>query len=433
MVGQLGHQLLQIPTTHLHPSQVPTAKDPKALVSSACLHLLLLTLLVRVPRLRLSLIHLKLYRALSENHLLAAAVPTAQTQYVPKPNQQAPTQVTSSGFTPAGMGNAMSEPSQISWPKMTRAYIQKYAKVFMEVDTDRDGKFTGDQALNLFLGWRLPREVLKQIWDLSDHDNYSMLSLREFCVALYLMERSTYSLWGYDMKFYFRPQQGLPGAQPVSHAGLRPPMQPVVSQADGSRQFNQNAGGRTLVNSHGNQHSNGLVISLDVGGQEAAKTTGKVDNKENVLLDSREKLEYYRTKMQDRVLYKSRCDNRLNEITERARADKGEAELLEKKYQEKYKQVTEIHSKLTTEEASFCDIQKMELQQSITKMKRGGSADGILQELLKALAEHCKKHSVEVKSAAIIELPQGWQPRIPEIAVVWDEDWDKFDDEGFSF
>jgi len=32
-------------------------------------------------------------------------------------------------------------------------------------------------------------EVLKEVWDLSDQDNDSMLSLREFCIALYLMER----------------------------------------------------------------------------------------------------------------------------------------------------------------------------------------------------------------------------------------------------
>jgi len=59
-------------------------------------------------------------------------------------------------------------------------------KVFMEVDSDRDGKITGDQARSLFLSWRLPREILKQVWDLSDQDNDSMLSVREFCVALYL-------------------------------------------------------------------------------------------------------------------------------------------------------------------------------------------------------------------------------------------------------
>lgn len=32
-------------------------------------------------------------------------------------------------------------------------------------------------------------EVLKQVWDLSDQDNDSMLSLMEFCIAVYLMER----------------------------------------------------------------------------------------------------------------------------------------------------------------------------------------------------------------------------------------------------
>lgn len=24
----------------------------------------------------------------------------------------------------------------------------------------------------------------------------------------------------------------------------------------------------------------------------------------------------------------------------------------------------------------------------------------------------------------------GWQPGIPEVASIWDEDWDKFEDEG---
>jgi hypothetical protein len=32
-------------------------------------------------------------------------------------------------------------------------------------------------------------DALKQVWDLSDQDNDSMLSLREFCIAVYLMER----------------------------------------------------------------------------------------------------------------------------------------------------------------------------------------------------------------------------------------------------
>ncbi|CAK9172832.1 unnamed protein product [Ilex paraguariensis] len=61
---------------------------------------------------------------------------------------------------------------------------------------------------------------------------------------------------------------------------------------------------------------------------------------------------------------------------------------------------------------------KMELHQAINKMEQGGSADGILQvradriqsdleELLRALAERCKKHGVHVKSTTLIDLPPG--------------------------
>lgn len=62
----------------------------------------------------------------------------------------------SSGVS-VGAGNSTSENSQIPWPKMKPSDVQKYSKVFMEVDTDRDGRITGDQARNLFLSWRLPR------------------------------------------------------------------------------------------------------------------------------------------------------------------------------------------------------------------------------------------------------------------------------------
>ncbi|PWA80628.1 concanavalin A-like lectin/glucanase domain-containing protein [Artemisia annua] len=81
------------------------------------------------------------------------------------------------------------------------------------------------------------------------------------------------------------------------------------------------------------------------------------------------------------VLYKSRCDNRLNEMSERAIANKRKAEMLAKKYEEKYKLVAEVASKLTIEEASFRDIheRKMELNQALVKMDQGGSTDGILQ------------------------------------------------------
>lgn len=70
----------------------------------------------------------------------------------------------SSGISSVGTGSSTSASSQPSWPKMKPADVQKYTKVFMEVDTDRDGKITGEQARNLFLSWRLPRGELSCTW-----------------------------------------------------------------------------------------------------------------------------------------------------------------------------------------------------------------------------------------------------------------------------
>ncbi|KAK9164903.1 hypothetical protein Scep_000094 [Stephania cephalantha] len=400
-----------------------------------------------------------------------------RTQSLTKQNQQMPTQGTSSGML-VGPGSSAPSQSQLSWPKMSQSDVQKYTKVFVEVDTDRDGKITGEQARNLFLSWRLPREVLKQVWDLSDQDNDSMLSLKEFCIALYLMERyregrplpsvlpnsiafdesllapaaqpaAAYgnATWGANPGF--QQQQSVPGARSMSPgAGVRPQMRvPVHPQADGGVQSNQQKSKVPVLEKHlVNQLSKEEQDSLNTKFQEAMEADKKVEELEKEILDSKEKIEFYRTKMQELVLYKSRCDNRLNEITERASADRREAESLAKKYEEKYKQVGDVASKLTIEEATFRDIQerKMELYNAIVKMEQGGSADGILQvradriqsdleELVKGLNERCKKYGLRVKPTALVELPFGWQPGIQEGAADWDEDWDKFEDEGFSF
>lgn len=83
------------------------------------------------------------------------------------PSQQVSAAGSSSFGSPAisvGVGNSSSDNSQPPWPKMKPSDVQKYTKVFMEVDTDRDGKITGEQARNLFLSWRLPRGKGFPIW-----------------------------------------------------------------------------------------------------------------------------------------------------------------------------------------------------------------------------------------------------------------------------
>lgn len=117
---------------------------------------------------------------LSNSSISSAIVPTsAGTQPPPKPNALDSLQSTFS-MLPAGnqpqqpRPAASSQPAvssqgpsyghstpagnnQPPWPKMKPSDVQKYTKVFMEVDSDKDGKITGEQARNLFLSWRLPR------------------------------------------------------------------------------------------------------------------------------------------------------------------------------------------------------------------------------------------------------------------------------------
>nr|CAB3502131.1 unnamed protein product [Digitaria exilis] len=387
-----------------------------------------------------------------------------QTQPITRPSLSAPT----TPVVSAGISNSASQ-----WPKISQSDIQKYMKVFGDVDRDRDGKITGTEARTLFLSWRLPREVLKQVWDLSDQDNDGMLSLREFCIALYLMERhragtplpptlpdslrhdeTLLRATGLPSTAYNGPSwqqnQGLtqrgPGVPGVPTGGVRPPLPlHLQSQTDGMSRPGQPRSNMPGMDNHViTQGSEDDRSGVNSAVHEVADAPKKVEVEKQVL-DSREKLEYYRTKMQDLVLYKSRCDNRLNEITERASSDKREVESLAKKYEEKYKQVAELASKLAVEEAAFRDVQerKIELNDALIKMVQGGSVDGLLQvradriqhqleEMEKALSERCKHFGLQFKSSATVELPSGWEPGPQEGTIEWDEDWDKFEDEGFG-
>ncbi|KAG0589328.1 hypothetical protein KC19_1G013500 [Ceratodon purpureus] len=99
--------------------------------------------------------------------------------------------VTSNPGTWGYDGRQLGAAASPHWPKMTPSDMQRFVQVFSQMDTDHDGKITGEQARQLFLSWQLPREVLRHVWNLSDEDGDSMLSIREFCTAVYLLEKFT--------------------------------------------------------------------------------------------------------------------------------------------------------------------------------------------------------------------------------------------------
>ncbi|KAL7104144.1 hypothetical protein ACP275_08G225500 [Erythranthe tilingii] len=361
---------------------------------------------------------------------------------------------------PVGAGNLASAQPQPPWPRMTPSDVQKYSKVFVQVDTDRDGKITAEQARDLFLSWRLPQGVLKLIWDLSDQDNDRMLSLREFCIALYLMERfregrplpnvlpnsvidgSLFPSPGQPAAAYgYQQPQGTKNARPPPSAGGRKPPRPVpVPQPD--EPIQEKAKVPVLEKHLVDQLSTEEQDSLNKKLEEAKDAEKKVADLEKDIVEAKQKIQFYRAKMQELILYKSRCDNRLNEITSKVVEDKKEAESLAKKYEEKYNKNGAVSSRLTIEESTFRDIQekKMELYRAIVRLEHD-KADGIqdrankiqleVEELVKALNERCKTYGLRAKPTSLLELPFGWQSGIEAAAADWDEAWDVFEDEGF--
>lgn len=64
----------------------------------------------------------------------------------------------------------------------------KYTQIFNTNDRTRSGYLTGAQARNLMVQSKLSRDVLAQIWALSDIDSDGRLSCDEFVLAMYLCE-----------------------------------------------------------------------------------------------------------------------------------------------------------------------------------------------------------------------------------------------------
>uniref|UniRef100_A0A0D9WUD1 Uncharacterized protein n=1 Tax=Leersia perrieri TaxID=77586 RepID=A0A0D9WUD1_9ORYZ len=398
------------------------------------------------------------------------------------PSQPAPkqNQLNTTPGAPAQMGASFhgqipsnTNQSQAPWPKITQVDVRKYMIVFIKVDRDRDGKITGEEARNLFLSWRLPRDILRKVWDLSDQDKDGMLSFKEFCTAVYLMERFREQrplpdvlpdgIWAEGIslpstgQFAENPTGPAPHpsagrAMPGQHHGMPPssmkppPRRPLSMDDDDAVRTEKQKPKIPVLEEHlTGQLSKEEQSALDAKFKEASEADKKVQELEKEILDSREKTEFYRTKMQELILYKSRCDNRINEVSERMSADKREVQSLAAKYDERCKKVGDVASKLSMDEATFREIQekKLEIYNAIVKLQKGDGNDEKLQEranqiqtdleeLVKSLNEQCKRYGLRAKPTTLVELPFGWQPGIQETAGLWDEEWDKFGDDGFS-
>ncbi|KAI9358954.1 hypothetical protein BD770DRAFT_342951 [Pilaira anomala] len=66
---------------------------------------------------------------------------------------------------------------------------QKYQTFFNQLDTDRTGFISGQDAVVFFRHSKLPESDLARIWDLADTNSSGMLSEQEFAMAMHMINR----------------------------------------------------------------------------------------------------------------------------------------------------------------------------------------------------------------------------------------------------
>ena len=80
-----------------------------------------------------------------------------------------------------------------------------------------EGTMTGGKAKALMMESKLPNSVLSKVWSLADTDRDGLLSLQEFCLAMYLID---IKLAGHDLPTLLPEHLKPPAEETVTDAGM---------------------------------------------------------------------------------------------------------------------------------------------------------------------------------------------------------------------
>src|ERR1700723_2542933 len=69
----------------------------------------------------------------------------------------------------------------------SQAEVALTAKIFEKADSGKLGILTGDVAVNVFSGSKLPAGVLGEVWAMADKENNGFLTRKGVAIALRLM------------------------------------------------------------------------------------------------------------------------------------------------------------------------------------------------------------------------------------------------------
>ncbi|CAL8470940.1 g10482 [Coccomyxa elongata] len=275
-----------------------------------------------------------------------------------------------------------------AFPPMPAVDAQRYRDTFMRLDTNQDGYVEGGDCAGFFLQWGLPKEVLRDIWEVVAGDE-GRLSQSHFLGCLYFMDLakrgvppprvlppgpfppiasssapsdtgSSFSLSSMQQEDVFSREPSLPQIPSKVHysAPSVPAYASRVPQMDVSS-LNSVERSRVQVDQKQAEDLDRQLYQAQVEGQTA-----------------KQKEALYKAALQDLTLFKSRTSAALLQAQERADKEMADANAMQARYEAAWAGAEATHA------------QGRELLDSLTKARaRKAEATTKLEQLQRDIAE----------------------------------------------
>ena len=246
--------------------------------------------------------------------------------------------------------------------------VARFRQAFAQLDGDKDGYVAGGDCFPVFMKSGLDKSVLRHVWDLVA-GNEGRLDERQFLLSQYLI---VVALKGEKLPAKLPPNFAVPGLQP-SPGGATPPAPapapqqpppPVQPQAPPQPQFQMPGAlpAVTMVSPVSSEFQynpsgvpqapatyDGARQSEQLKMKEAQEKARKADEERqramHALMQSQRNKDLFRDAMQELVIFKSRADAELIQLSAQCRLEEQEAERLRTNYEALFAQYGEAQAR----------------------------------------------------------------------------------------
>mmetsp|Transcript_13483 Transcript_13483/g.40790 ORF Transcript_13483/g.40790 Transcript_13483/m.40790 type:complete len:521 (+) Transcript_13483:285-1847(+) len=295
-----------------------------------------------------------------------------------------------------------------AFPAMTGDDVQRYQGLFAQLDSDHDGYVLGKDCFGAFMQWGLPKEVLRETWNLVA-SNQGQLNAHQFISCVYLMDA---------VKKGFKLPESVPGKNfpPLSaDLGADTSVSDILAAHAGSDVFSRQivvppppARARFVGKSPGelpsrvpNTETN-MLTSLEYTDRQrlvkeradAAAMDREHAEAEAAVATAKHQQAFYQQHLQELTIFKAKTSAALLQAEERAARERNEAAAIKERYDSTYEQAEE---QFAGSRSLLADIQgararKLELQTRLDGLQKD------LAELSNLTPNQLRSENVEIQT-----------------------------------